>query len=125
MKIVLITAGTISLGFGIIGIFLPVLPTTPFLLLTAGLYLRSSDKLYNAVINSRLAGDYIKKYQTNKGMSIRSKVISILLMWIMISISAFWCVKNVKMQLLLIILGVIGTVVMGVVVPTSKKNKNM
>ena len=60
MKFLLIVTGTVSLITGIIGIFLPVLPSTPFFILTTGLYLRSSPALYNRIINSHLTVPYLR-----------------------------------------------------------------
>ena len=62
IKIVFIVLGTLSLGIGIIGIVVPGLPTTPFILLTAGLYIKSSDRLYQKLINSRFIGPYINNF---------------------------------------------------------------
>lgn len=122
VRILLIIAGTISLGLGILGVFMPVLPTTPFLLLTAGLYLRSSEKLYQKLINNKRMGIYIRRYRANGGMSYVSKVVSIILMWIMIGVSAF-LLKEIKYHIILAVLGAIGTIVMGWVVPTAKNDK--
>ena len=80
VKIILIVLGTLSLGIGIIGIVVPGLPTTPFLLLTAGLYVKSSDRLYQKLISNRYVGSYILEYQANKGMTKRAKLYAIGLM---------------------------------------------
>lgn len=117
LKIILITLGTISLGIGILGIFIPGLPTTPFLLLTSGLYVRSSDKLYNRLISNKYIGNYIKTFREKKGMSLRLKVYSIFIMWIMISISSF--LTQYPLNAIIIVFGVIGTIVMGFVIRTS------
>ena len=63
IKFLLIFLGTISLILGITGIFVPGMPTTPFLLLTAGCYVKSSDKLYNYLIKNKLIGTYISDFQ--------------------------------------------------------------
>ena len=62
IKTILIILGTVSLILGVTGIFIPGLPTTPFLLLTAGLYLRSSKKLYKRLISNQYIGCYIDNY---------------------------------------------------------------
>ena len=62
MKTLYIVIGTISLALGILGIFLPLLPTTPFLLLTAALYFKGSFRLYNWLLNHRYFGPYIMLY---------------------------------------------------------------
>ena len=71
MKTLYIVLGSISLGLGILGIFLPLLPTTPFLLLTAALYFKGSPRLYNWLLNHR----------ENKAIPLRAKIISLVLMW--------------------------------------------
>ncbi len=120
LKPVLIILGTLSLILGIIGIVVPGLPTTPFLLLTAGLYARSSEKLYNTLISNKVLGSYIIKYRANKGITIKTKIYSISIMWIMISISAFAFIDNIYVRITLFIIGGIGTIVMSGI-PTIKK----
>jgi uncharacterized membrane protein YbaN (DUF454 family) len=90
-KIFLITCGTAFLILGICGIFLPLLPTTPFLLLTAACYANSSDKLLKKLLNNRLAGKYIIEYQKNRGIrkSIKIYVLSLLWSSIIVSIVCF------------------------------------
>ena len=73
--------GSISLGLGILGIFLPLLPTTPFLLLTAALYFKGSPRLYNWLLNHRHFGPYIRNFRENKAIPLRAKIISLVLMW--------------------------------------------
>jgi uncharacterized membrane protein YbaN (DUF454 family) len=121
LKMLFIVLGTLTLGVGVIGIFVPGLPTTPFLLLTAGLYLRSSDRLYSKILANRYIGSYIYEFQKSKSITIRSKVYSIALMWAMIFISAYYFIPNIVWQIVLLILGVIGTVVMGLIIKTRKE----
>lgn len=66
MKTLYIALGTLSLALGILGIFLPLLPTTPFLLLTAALYFKSSPRLYNWLLNQKHLGPYIRNFRENK-----------------------------------------------------------
>ena len=82
MKTLYIALGTLSLALGILGIFLPLLPTTPFLLLTAALYFKSSPRLYNWLLNHKHLGPYIRNFRENKAIPLRAKIISISLMWI-------------------------------------------
>ena len=123
IKIVLIVLGTLSLGIGIIGIVVPGLPTTPFILLTAGLYIKSSDRLYQKLINSRLIGPYINNFRKNKGMTKRAKLSSIGIMWLMIAISCFFLIEPLTIKLIVALLGMIGTFVMGYLVPTVSIRK--
>lgn len=81
MKTLCILLGTVSLALGIIGIFLPLLPTTPFLLLTAALYFRGSPRLYQWLLSHKHLGPYIRNFRENKAIPLRAKIISLLLMW--------------------------------------------
>ena len=72
----MITTGTFFVGLGIIGIFLPLLPTTPFLLLAAACYARSSKRFYNWLLNNKWFGNYIKNYRERKGIPLQIKIIS-------------------------------------------------
>lgn len=102
--------GAISLSLGIIGIFVPGLPTTSFVLLTAYLWARSSEKLYNKLLNHKFLGGYIRDFQ--KGVSVRTKIRSVSIMWTMILISSFVFIQNWYIRGVLILVGIIGTIVM-------------
>lgn len=81
MKLLYIVLGTISLILGVIGIFLPILPTTPFLLLTAYLYFNGSTRMYNWLMGNKCLGPYIRNFREHKAIPLRAKIISLLLMW--------------------------------------------
>lgn len=122
LKPILVFLGTISLFAGIAGIFVPGLPTTPFLLLTAGLYIRSSERLYGRLISNRYFGPYISFYRTNKGMTLRSKVYAVALMSLMITFSCTLLIDRIAAKLIVIALGITGAIVMIFIVPTVKNN---
>lgn len=124
VKVILIIAGTVSLGVGIVGIVVPGLPTTPFLLLTAGLYMRSSDRLYNHLISNKFVGRYISDFHENKGMTLKAKLYAILMMWGMITLSCIFLVENIPSRLLIISIGILGSVIMGFLIPTINKSNN-
>jgi uncharacterized membrane protein YbaN (DUF454 family) len=109
-KILFIVLGAISLTLGIIGIFVPGLPTTSFVLLTAYLWARSSEKLYNKLLNHKFLGGYIRDFQ--KGVSVRTKIRSVSIMWTMILISSFVFIQNWYIRGILLLVGIIGTIVM-------------
>jgi len=103
----LIAAGFLFVGLGILGIFLPVLPTTPFLLLAAACFARSSQKFYNWLLNNRWFGRYIRNYREGKGIPLRVKIITILLLWVTILISAYFVsIIYVRIILILVAIGV-------------------
>lgn len=85
MKIIGIALGTVALALGIIGIFVPLLPTTPFLLLAAALYLRCSPTLYEWLLNQKHLGPYIRNFRENRAIPLRAKVVSVSLIWLTIS----------------------------------------
>ena len=81
MKSLLAVLGVVSLSLGVAGIFLPLLPTTPFLLLAAWAFVRSSPRLYAWLINHPHLGEYIRNFRENRAIPLRAKVVSIALMW--------------------------------------------
>lgn len=82
MRCLLAALGLLSLGLGILGIFLPVLPTTPLLLLAAALFLRSSRPLYDWLMNHPKLGPYIRNFMEHKAIPLRIKIISVSMVWI-------------------------------------------
>ena len=108
MKTVCIILGTVSLTLGIIGIFLPLLPTTPFLLLTAALYFRGSPRLYQWLLNHKCLGPYIRNFRENKAIPLRAKIISLLLMWGTMVDCIFFLIPltEIKIVLFLVAVGV-------------------
>jgi len=105
-----ITAGTISLALGIIGIVLPVLPTTPFLLLTAYCYDRGSERLHKWLMDNRVFGDYIRNYSEGRGIPMRAKVTAISVLWVTIGISAYFFMPWLWVRILLIMIAVAVTI---------------
>ena len=81
MKVFMIIAGTVCLVLGVIGIFIPLLPTTPFLLLSAAAYFRGSERLYNWLINHKYLGTYIRNFREHKAIPFRAKILSVSLLW--------------------------------------------
>ena len=104
-RYLLILSGTISLAIGIVGIFTPILPTTPFLLLAAACYLRSSQRFHHWLMNNRVFGSYIRNYTEGRGIPIRVKLFTIALLWVTIGIS-IWAVNNLIVTIVLLIVAV-------------------
>jgi hypothetical protein len=119
MRGVLIVSGSVSVGLGVIGIFIPILPTTPFLLLAAGCYARSSDRFYNWLLGNRLFGNYIRNYREGNGIPLVMKIAIILLLWATILFSAFMVVSNVYVQIILLIIA--AAVSMHIILLKTKK----
>ncbi len=110
-KVLFISLGSLSLAIGVIGIVVPGLPTTTFLLIAAALYFKSSEKLYNWLINHKILGKFIKDYQTHRAMPLKSKVIALLSMWIAVLTSIFFFIDIQFVKLVLLLCALIGTII--------------
>jgi uncharacterized membrane protein YbaN (DUF454 family) len=115
-----VAAGTICLGLGTIGIFLPIIPTTPFLLLSAACYYKGSERMHHWLLNNRLFGNYIKNYKEGKGISLRNKILTLSLLWIMISYSAFFLTNITILQIALLAIAT-GVTIHVITLPTLRK----
>ena len=105
MKILLTILGLLSLALGFIGIFVPLLPTTPFLLLAAACFFRSSKSFYYKLINSKHLGQYIRDYRENKRIPLRAKVFSLTLLWASLIYCIFFVAnRTLWLQILLAII---------------------
>ncbi|MHB1356460.1 MAG: DUF454 family protein [Anaerolineae bacterium] len=103
VRILMVMGGTICVALGIIGVFLPVLPTTPFLLLAAVLYARSSQRFYHWLLSNRLFGGYLSNYRAGRGIPLAHKVMSILLLWLTIGFAAVFVVQAWWLRLVLVV----------------------
>ena len=101
MKVFLIIAGTVCLFLGIIGIFVPLLPTTPFLLLSAAAYFRGSERLYNWLINHKYLGVYIRNFREHKAIPLRAKIFSVTLLCLTIGYCIIFLNLTVWIRILL------------------------
>jgi uncharacterized membrane protein YbaN (DUF454 family) len=114
-------AGTVSLIFALIGLVLPLIPTTPFLLLTAACYCRSSERLYNWLITNKWFGEYIKNYTEGKGIPLKTKIFALTILWVTIGISALLLVPIFIVQVILLVIAI--TVSIHILrLPTYKKS---
>lgn len=102
MKILYILLGSLSLGLGIAGIFLPLLPTTPFLLLTAALYFRGSPRLYDWLLRQKRLGPYIRNFREHKAIPLHAKIVSVGLTWLTLLYCAFFLFPQVWIKALLL-----------------------
>ena len=81
IRLILIVLGAIALALGILGVFLPLLPTTPLLLLAAALWMRSSERLYKRLLNHRYLGTYIRNFREHRAIPLRAKIYALTLLW--------------------------------------------
>jgi uncharacterized membrane protein YbaN (DUF454 family) len=117
----LIIAGTLSLSFGIIGIFLPILPTTPFLLLAAACYMRGSEHLHKWLLENRWFGEYIRNYRAGRGIPMRTKAIAIAFLWAAILYSTFFVVGEIFIAQIVLLAIAAGVSVHLIRLPTFRK----
>lgn len=89
----LLTLGCVSLAVGVIGIFLPLIPTTGPLLLAAVCFDRSSPRFHTWLMNNRYLGGYIRNYQEGRGLPMLQKVCTIGLLWTTITVSIVFAVS--------------------------------
>jgi uncharacterized protein len=115
-----VIAGSIALGLGVIGIILPVLPTTPFLLLAAICYMRGSQRLYNALLCNRFVGNYVRNYLEGRGMSLVNKVWTISLLWIAITCTVLFATDSLVVRIILAVV-VVGVTIHILLIRTIKK----
>jgi len=121
-KRLLLIAGTLLTAIGIIGIFVPILPTTPFLLLAAACYIRSSLKYYNWLLNNRIFGAYVKNYIQGKGMPLRVKVFTVILLWVTIGLSIWFAVQVLVIRIILVLVA-LGVTAHVIRIKTTKEKK--
>jgi uncharacterized membrane protein YbaN (DUF454 family) len=106
----LVTCGTMFVALGVLGIFLPLLPTTVFLLLAAACYARSSERFHQKLLNHRWLGAYIRNYRTGRGMSRREKTVTLALLWIGLGSTMIWSVSAWWLRALLLVIAASVTV---------------
>ena len=112
-------SGVILVTIGVIGIFLPILPTTIFLILASACFIKSSPQANEWLRNHKILGMYIKNYQDKSGLTIKSKIFNIAFLWIMISASAIFFTELLYIRLLLLAIA-IGVTIHLLMVKTKK-----
>lgn len=98
--------GGFLVAVGVVGIFLPVLPTTIFLLLASACFMKSSPRVHQWLINHKYLGTYIKNYREKTGLTVRAKVSGILMLWLSLAFSALFFTESLAIRALLLIIGV-------------------
>lgn len=119
--------GIICVGLGAVGIVLPILPTTPFLLAAVGCFCKSSTRMYNWLLNNKWFGEYIKKYREGKGIPKKTKITALAVLWVTIGVSTIFFLNRLlptqlvlPMQLIMVIVAV-GVSIHILRLPTFKK----
>ena len=106
VRILLQVSGLLSATLGVIGIFVPLLPTTPFLLLSSWCFVRSSEKMNQRLMNNKYLGPYISNYKSKRGISKRNKIYSLLFLYVTLSTSFIFSPNYWWLRLGLIFIGV-------------------
>jgi len=99
-----VLAGTLFLAIGFVGIIIPVLPTTPLLLLAAACYLRGSERLHRWMVENRIFGEFIMNYTEGRGIKPRQKAVTLVFLWMTISLSALYLIENLLVRILLFLI---------------------
>jgi len=105
-KYLLIAFGSLALGLGALGVAIPVLPTTPFLLIALYCYLRSSRRLYDWLLHHRLFGRYLYNYVTYRAVPRNTKIGAMILLWFGL-ITSMILVDKLFVRLILITVGIV------------------
>ncbi|MFC1875144.1 YbaN family protein [Chloroflexota bacterium] len=106
LRALLIIVGTIFVGLGIVGIFIPILPTTPFLLLAAACYSKGSQRFYHWLLSNRWFGAYIDNYRQKRGMPLKVKIVTVALLWLTIGVSVAFAVQSLAVKIILVLIAV-------------------
>ncbi len=121
-RLLLIISGYFSVALGVLGIFLPLLPTTPFLLLAAYFFGKSSDRIHSWLLGNKWFGSYIKNYQAGRGIPLHSKITAILSMWLLLMASGIWGTDLIIVRIILFLIGT-GTTIHLLRMPTFRETK--
>ena len=105
-RVLLLLAGSVFLLAGGIGVVLPVLPTTPFLILAAFCYARSSSRCYRWLVSNRVFGRYLNDYLCGRGIPWRVKALALSFLWVVISVTAVVFVERLWLRVLLFVVAV-------------------
>ena len=105
-RYLLTAAGVVSLGLGALGVVLPLLPTTPFLLLAAACFFQSSDRLYDWLMRHRWFGPYIRNYREHRAIALGAKVGTLTLLWATLAFTGLVVMESWWVRLMLLAVGV-------------------
>ena len=119
MRALLWIAGSVSLALGLIGVVLPGLPTTPFILLAAACYAKASPRLHAWLLNHRWFGPMLRDWERDHSLTRRTKTVAVVSMLVMVAFSVWTFQGRLPVQLVLLATGAIGAIVV-LRIPTRK-----
>jgi uncharacterized membrane protein YbaN (DUF454 family) len=99
-----VAAGTVALGLSVVGVIVPVLPTTPFLLLAAFCYMRGSQRLYAALLRNRFVGSYLRDYLEGRGMPRKKKIWTLAMLWCAMVLTAVLATDSLAVRVVLAVI---------------------
>ena len=120
IKALWVIAGSVFVVLGAFGVILPGLPTTPFLILAAACYIRSSQRLYDWLIANKTFGPYLRDYREGKGIPKRAKKIALVMMTIFVGYAVLFALDDLFVRIVVLILGMIGFCYVAYRVPSAK-----
>ncbi len=103
-RYLLASVGTVFLVIGAIGIVVPVMPTTPFLLLATACYVRSSKRFRDWLLNNRVLGAYARDYLSGEARPVSAKIATLILLWAAVGVSIFIAVDDMWLRVLLLVI---------------------
>jgi uncharacterized protein len=106
-RVLFFLAGSLALVLAVVGAILPLLPTTPFLIIAAYCYARSSDRVHGWLLSNRLFGRQLRDYTTGAGVSWRVKTGALVLLWVTIGLSAVLFAPYVWLRVVLVLIGLV------------------
>ncbi len=110
IRTLLIISGIISLVLGIIGILLPVLPTTPFIILAAACFARSSQKFYDRLYENRFFGKILRDFRDKKGLALKYKIYILTMLWLTLTSTAIFFTDSIIVRIILFSIAIAVTV---------------
>jgi hypothetical protein len=110
--------GTVALGLGLVGVLLPGLPTTPFILLAAACFARASPRLHQRMLSSAWIGPMLRDWENNRSLTRRVKSVALTMMVVMVAVSVWTFHGRVWLQAVLVLVGLLGVWVVGWRIPT-------
>jgi hypothetical protein len=120
IRILWVVLGSFFVVIGGIGVVVPGLPTTLFLILAAACYIRSSQRLYDWLINNKTFGPYLRDYREGKGIPKRAKVLAVSMIIVFVSYAVFFGIESLNLKIAAGILGIAGLLYVLFKVPVSK-----
>ena len=118
-RIIYIIFGCLAVILGTIGVVVPGLPTTPFVLLASWCFYKSSPRLQTWLLQSFL-GKYIQEYKAKGGLTTQKRIYIILLMAAMVALSTIFFIQSMTIRIIVWVAGLIGCIVVGFIVPKAK-----